>query len=151
MLPYRFHVGAGACDLYWKGKLTVNANRHPDDLLATAIIKIMVLVCVRNTKLEDIHAGLVPVTKTGDYSDVTVIDGEGRQIPWNDVSHFDDDAMRDLMRQIVDRVYTFQVNVEDSAFLRVIDRWSRVAASWDEPRLDPVLLNEMQFARDAAN
>ncbi len=129
----------------------MSANQHPDDLLATAIIKTMVLVCVRNTKLEDIHAGLVPVTKTGDYSDVTVIDGDGRRIPWNDVSHFDDNAMRDLMRQIVDRMYTFQVKAEDPAFLHVIDRWSRVAAEWDEPRLDPVLLNETKFARDTAD
>ena len=129
----------------------MNANRHPEDLLATAIIKTMVLVCVRNTKLEDIHAGLAPVTKTGDYSDVTVIDGDGRRIPWNDVSHFDDDAMRDLMRQIVDRVYTFQVKSEDPAFLRVIDRWSSVAAKWDEPHIDPVLLNEMELAGKAAN
>ena len=111
----------------------------------------MVLVCVRNTKLEDIHAGLVPVTKTGDYSDVTVIDGDGRRIPWNDVSHFDDDARRDLMRQIVDRMYTFQAKADDPAFLQVIDRWSQIAARWDEPRLDPVLLNEMKIARDTAH
>ena len=39
---------------------TVNANEHPDDLLANAIIKTMVLVCVRNTKLEDLHAGSCP-------------------------------------------------------------------------------------------
>ena len=129
----------------------MNANEHPDDMLAAAIIKTMVLVCVRNTKLEDLHAGLVPVTNTGDYSDVTVIDGDGRRIPWNDVSHVDDDAMRDLMRQIVDRVYTFQAKAEDPAFLKVIDRWSSVAAAWDEPRLDEVLLNEMRVARDAAS
>ena len=129
----------------------MNANEQPDDLLANAIVKTMVLVCVRNTKLEDLHAGLVPVTKTGDYSDVTVIDGDGRKIPWNDVSHFDDDAMRDLMRQIVDRVYTFQAKSGDPAFLKVIDRWSSVAAAWDEPRLDPVLLNEVELARDATS
>ena len=51
-----------------------------------------------------------------------MIDGEGRRIPWNDVSHFVDDAMRDLMRQIVDRMYTFQVESEIPACLRVIDR-----------------------------
>ena len=129
----------------------MNANRQPVGQLATAIIKTMVLVCLRNTKLEDIHAGLVPVTKTGDYSDVTVIEGDGRRLPWNDASHFDDDVMRDLMRQIVDRVYTFRVKGEDPAFLKVVDRWSRVAASWDAPRLDPVLLNEMQLARAAAS
>ena len=44
----------------------------------------MVLVCVRNARLEDLQAGRVPVTKIGEYSDVTVTDGEGRRIPWND-------------------------------------------------------------------
>ena len=47
----------------------VSANQHPDDLLATAMTKTMVMICFRNTMLEEIHAGRVPVTKTGDYSD----------------------------------------------------------------------------------
>ena len=144
-------TGSSIQDIRAEKETTVNANEHPDDLLANAIIKTMVLVCVRNTKLEDLRADLVPVTKTGDYSDVTVTDGDGRQIPWNDVSHFDDDAMRDLMRQIVDRVYTFQVKAEDPAFLKAIEQWSRVAAAWDEPRLDEVLLSETQLARDATS
>ena len=32
------------------------------------LAKLMALTCVRNTKLEDIHAGIVPVSRTGDYS-----------------------------------------------------------------------------------
>ena len=64
------------------------------------LAKAMAMFCVRNTQLEDLHAGIVPVTRTGDYSDVTVIDADGRRIPWPEISHFDDDAMRDLMRQV---------------------------------------------------
>ena len=41
---------------------------------------------VRNTKLDNLHAGVVPATRTGDYSDVTVIDADGRRIPWPEVS-----------------------------------------------------------------
>ncbi len=37
--------------------------------------------------------------RTGDYSDVKVIDADGREIPWSEVSHFDNDAMWGLMRQ----------------------------------------------------
>ena len=48
----------------------------------------MAVFCVRNTELESIHAGLVPVTRTGDYTDVFVIDADGRRMPWPDVSHF---------------------------------------------------------------
>ena len=147
----QFPTGSSIQETRAEQETTVNANEHPDDLRAATIIKTMVLVCVRNTKLEDLHAGHVPVTQTGDYSDVMVVDGDGRQIPWNDVSHVDDDAMRDLMRQIVDRVYTFQVKAGDPALLKVIDRRSSVAAAWDELRLDEVLLNEMELARDATS
>ena len=85
----------------------MSENSNPDVQLASLLVSTMALLCVRNTALEDIHAGRVPVTRTGDYSDVTVVDADGRRIPWPQVSHFDDDAMRDLMREIVDKLYTF--------------------------------------------
>ena len=96
----------------------------------------MVLTCFRNTELENIHAGKVPVSRTGDFSDVTVVDADGRRIPWPEVSHFDDEAMRDLMRQIVDRVYTFQVMAGDPDFQDSIERWIPAALRWDAPKLD---------------
>lgn len=97
------------------------------------------MMCVRNTMLEDIHAGVVPVTRTGDHSDVTVVDADGNRIPWNRVSHFDDDAMRDLMRQVVDRLYTFHVRLDEPRFLDEIAIWMRAASRWDEPKLDKSL------------
>ncbi|MDT8858425.1 hypothetical protein RNZ50_26040 [Paracoccaceae bacterium Fryx2] len=54
-----------------------------------------------------IHAGKVPITRTGDWSDVTVVDADGNRIPWTEVSHINDDEMRDLMRDVVNRLYTF--------------------------------------------
>jgi len=76
----------------------------------------MALMCVRQSMLEDLHRGLSPVTKAGDYSDVVVIDAEGRHLPWPDVSRFDEDEMRDLMRQIVNKIYTFLVKMNDPDF-----------------------------------
>ena len=113
---------------------------NPDDRLASLLIRTMALTCFRNSKLEDIHAGLTPVTKTGDYSDVTVIDADGRRISWPDVSHFDDDAMRDLMRQVVDRLYTFEQLAREPDFLDRIGPWMDVASRWDEPKLDESFL-----------
>ena len=117
-------------------------TEHPNTSLdVTAIlVKTMAMLCVRNTRLEDIHAGIMPVTRTGDYSDVTVIDADGRRIPWPDVSHFDDDAMRDLMRQIVDRLYTYQIRAEEPGFLERINRWMQAASRWDDPKLDDSFL-----------
>lgn len=108
----------------------------PPGETTSLLIRTMAMLCVRNTKLEDIHAGILPVTRTGDYSDVTVIDADGNRIPWNRVSHFDDDAMRDLMRQVVDRLYTFHLRLDDPGFLDEIGIWMRAASRWDPPKLD---------------
>ena len=97
--------------------------------------------------IEDIHAGLVPVTRTGDYTDVTVTDADGRRIPWPEVSHIDDNAMRDFMRQVVDRVYTFEVRANDPGFLERIERWAQIASRWDEPKLDPSFLPALTKSR----
>lgn len=104
------------------------------------VARLMALTCVRNTKLEDIHAGIVPVTRTGDYSDVTVVDADGQRIPWPRVSHFDDDAMRDLMRQVVDRLYTFHAKIDDPRFQAMLGFWESSIRNWDEPKLDADLM-----------
>ena len=117
----------------------MDAHAQTDEL-TSILIRTMVLACVRNTMLEDIHAGLSPVTKTGDYSDVLVIDADGRRIPWSEVSHFDDETMRNLMREVVDRVYTFQTRAEEPGFLERIGPWMEAASRWDEPTLDASFL-----------
>ena len=113
---------------------------NPEHELTSLLVRTMVLLCFRNSIIEDIHAGLVPVTRTGDYSDVTVIDADGRRIPWPEVSQIDQNAMRDLMRQVVDRVYTFEVRAKDPGFLERIELWAQGASRWDEPKLDPSFL-----------
>jgi hypothetical protein len=49
----------------------------------------MVLQCVRNSMLEDLHAGTSPSSASGDYSDVTVSSPYGA-IPWLKVSRLND-------------------------------------------------------------
>ncbi len=108
-------------------------NRDDEKRIAARMAKTLAMMCVRNTGLETLHAGVVPVTHTGDYSDVRVIDADGREIAWNDVSHLDDDQMRDLMKEIVNRLYTFNVSIDDLEFRSEVDRWAQVADRWDEP------------------
>ncbi|RSK32307.1 hypothetical protein EJA01_12560 [Rhodovulum iodosum] len=97
------------------------------------------MACVRNTQLETLHAGLTPVSHTGDGTDVIVEDAAGRRIPWSEVSRINDDEMRALMREIVDRLYTFHLRIDDPAFRAEIDRWAAMTAKWDAPKPDPVL------------
>ena len=119
--------------------------------IAASLAKTMAMMCVRNTKLEDIHAGVVPVSKTGNFSDVIVVDAEGREIPWADVSHFDDDAMRDLMRQIVNRLYTFQLKADDPYFQKMMDRWGPAVQKWYDPVLDEGFLRAIERHQEIEN
>ena len=123
-------------------------NPIRDDRLASLLVRTMALLCVRNTALEDIHAGPAPVTWAGDYSDVTVVDAEGRHIPWPTVSHFGDDAMRELMREIVDNLYTFLILSREPGFLESAAIWMRSASRWDEPKFVESFLPGFTAARN---
>ena len=111
-------------------------NKDDEKRVAANLARIMAMLCVRNTQLETLHAGLSPVTRTGDYSDVFVTDADGRRIPWTDVSHIDQDEMRELMRDIVNRLYTFHLEADDPKLQATIERWMGAAARWNEPEID---------------
>ena len=111
-------------------------NRDDEKRIAAIMAKTLAMMCVRNTGLETLHAGIVPVTHAGDYFDVRVIDADGREIAWNDVSHLDDGQMRALMKEIVSRLYTFNISIDDLEFRDRVDRWARLADRWDEPNED---------------
>lgn len=119
-------------------------NDNVEKRIAAKLAKIMAMMCVRNTGLEDMHAGIVPVTRTGDYSDVVVLDADGRKIPWDEVSHIDDDRMCNLMRQVANRLYTFHMKCDDGEFRKHLDRWMIVAGKWDEPELDQKFLRMIE-------
>ena len=102
--------------------------------------KLMTAACVRRGYLEKLHAGITPITRTGDYSDVKVIDADGREIPWNEVSRIDQAEIKTLISGIVNRIYTFLAKTvfsqtRDQAFEKALERaalpWTK---GWDEPR-----------------
>ena len=88
--------------------------------------------CVRNTQLENLHAGIFPASQSGNYDDVKVVSPYG-EIPWNEASRISDLEMKVLMIEIVNKVFTFLVHCDHLG-----DRPS--AAKWDEPEFDAALL-----------
>ena len=108
-------------------------HEKTEERIAAQLAKTITMMCVRNTFLEELHAGKWPVSTKGDYTDVKVIDGEGREIPWNELSRLNDDEMKKLMKQIVNRVYTFFMRAEDPRYQAAVDRWSGPISRWDEP------------------
>jgi hypothetical protein len=106
-----------------------------DHYIAAALAKALALACVRNTFLEDLHAGKSPDSKTGDYSDVKVVTPYG-EIPWNNVSRISDDEMKTLMQEVVNKLYTFLLCQNEPKFITALDQLaSRYVQKWDEPEL----------------
>ena len=75
-----------------------------EPLLQQRLAKLIVLECFRNSLLEDLHAGIAPSSVTGDFSDVVVNSPYGA-IPWSQVSRFDDQEMKRLIVDVIDRTY----------------------------------------------
>lgn len=106
-----------------------------DYLFAAQLAKAIAVLCVRNTSLEDLHAGTTPSSKTGDYSDVKVVTPYG-EIPWQRVSRISDEEMKRLMKAVVNNIYTFLCRQEDPAYLEAfVTEGGRYAANWDEPEM----------------
>jgi hypothetical protein len=116
-------------------------NEDDEKRIAAKLARIMAVLCVRNTQLETLHSGLTPVTRTGNYSDVFVVDADGRQTPWSEVSRIDENEMRSLMQEIVNRLYTFHLEANDPKLQATIERWMGPATTWDEPSLDHRMLS----------
>ena len=84
----------------------------------------MAVLCVRNTSIEDVHAGIEPHSPAGDYSDVKVVTSVG-EIPWPRASRIRDDEMRAFMKQVVDRLYTVLLRLDEPEFVERIDQYAR--------------------------
>ena len=86
------------------------------------VAKLLAVMGVRNnTDLEELHAGIPPSSKTGDYSDVKVITPYG-EIEWNRLSRISDKEMRSLMLSIEQAIektlYAYEkLQQEDKAVL----------------------------------
>ncbi|MEO6240324.1 MAG: hypothetical protein ABIQ40_03285 [Bacteroidia bacterium] len=98
---------------------------------------------VRNSILENFHAGTFPSSKRKDSSDVKVVTPYG-EIPWKDVSRISDVEMRKLMLDIeknIARVLTKLPEMLEAAgslekYYELLEQWGfgeGAGVSWDVP------------------
>ena len=118
-------------------------KRSKEERALAAMTKRMVVNCVRNTVLEHFHAGRAPVTKTGDCSDIKIIDAEGTEIPWNEASRIADPEMKEFIKQVVDRTYTFLNFWEDEEFQELMNKYHVSTSKWDTPKIDEGMLGKV--------
>ena len=116
--------------------LTGNSLWHSLTVMKkTDLAKAITAFCFRNTKaIESIHAGVSPVSNTGDYSDVFIVDAEGNRIPWNEASRITQAEMKALMQTAVNRVYAVLEHEGDAEFEEKVVNYSlSFTRGWDEP------------------
>ncbi len=104
----------------------------------------MGLLCVADSKLGEFGEGQRPVTRTGDYSDVVVVDADGRIIPWQRVPRLDAAEMDRTMREIVDRLFTFARNIEEAELAVLREHRRDETSQWYRPREDPGLKKQLE-------
>jgi hypothetical protein len=107
-----------------------------DDQLRKRLAKEMALRCFRNTELENLHAGIVPNSKAGDYSDVKVVSPFG-DIPWPELSRLSNREMKVLMIDVVNQCYRFlsllHADPAGDALIEELKEHDPLP-DWDEPR-----------------
>lgn len=114
-----------------------------EEMLAN-LAKSMVLSCVRNTELENLHRGIAPSSKTGDFSDVKVVSPYG-EIPWTEVLRFNDAEMKALMKDIVNKIYTYMLHQnKKNVFNNLITYGLNCTMEWDKPEIDKEFLKGLQ-------
>jgi hypothetical protein len=128
----------------WAGIPEVNMHKRDDAIrvlitdpvLQKRLAKYLVHRCFRNSILEDLHAGIAPDSKAGDYSDVLVSTPFG-EIPWPKLSRFDDEEIKTLMIDVVQRTYEFIQELFDAEnggeiLLRLAAR--DPVPQWEDPK-----------------
>ena len=106
-------------------------------IMQKQLAKYLGLRCFRNSVLEDLHAGTCTDSASGDYSDVSVSSPYG-DIPWPKLSRFNDDEMKYLMIDDVNRTCCFirelfNENTCEKLLVRLAER--DPLPRWDEPTL----------------
>ena len=89
--------------------------------------------CVRNTSLENLHAGISP-EKSGQCTDGIVVETGNQKISWSEVSRISDAEMKELMQEVVNKIYTVLLRLDDPKFVAKFDALaSQFTAQWNEP------------------
>ena len=113
---------------------------------ATILATMLAFHCVRNSYLEDLHAGMFPSSKTGDYTDVKVVSPYG-ETAWNRVGRISDEEMQRLSEDIVNRLYTFLFHLLKHG---EPDRSMPLPQDWSAPQIEASIAEMWPEGRSAS-
>ena len=99
---------------------------------AATVATMLAFHCVRNSYLEDLHAGIFPSSQTGDYTDVKVV-SPYREIASNRLGRSSDEEIQRLSEDIVNRLHTFLFYLLTSG---EPDRGMPLQTHWAPPQIE---------------
>lgn len=115
-----------------------NVPLFGEDKATEMLAKALALHAFRNP-LEQFHGGEPVRSKTGDYSDVKVVTPDG-EFPWTEVSRISDEEMKILMMDVVSKLYTLLVGLDDKSVQAMICAHAPVAVErWATPSIEEEL------------
>ena len=114
---------------------------------ATKLAQMLAFHCVRNSYLEDLHAGIFPSSQTGDYTDVKVVSPYG-EIAWNRLGRISDEEMKRLSEDIVNRLYTFLFHLLTSG---EPDQGIPLPKYWSPPHIEASIAEMWPEGRGASS
>jgi len=114
---------------------------------AAHVATMLAFYCVRNSSLEDLHAGIFPSSQTGDYTDVKVVSPYG-EIAWNRLGRISDEEMHRLSEDVVNRLYTFLFYLLTSG---EPDRGMPLPKQWSPPHIEASIAVMWPEGRDPAS
>ncbi len=98
--------------------------------VARKMAKALALLCVGNSFMEYLHDGKRPFSKKGDYSDVIIRDANGDEVAWNKACHISDEERDKLIKDIVDGISDFLLNVETEEYSERLESAYEASQSW---------------------
>lgn len=107
-----------------------------NDIVLQRLSKVIVESGFRD-RLENIHAGIFPSSKSGDGSDIVVTSPYG-EIPWNKLGRISDEEMKQLNKGAVDYIYNFFKNLLDGNLWPLLESLKERDSlpRWDAPNED---------------
>jgi hypothetical protein len=74
-----------------------------------------------------------------------------REIPWNDVSRISQQEMKTLMKQVVNKLYTVLMSLEDEEAMDLVFRRGHdYTHHWDDPEFLPTFLKPFAPPNEAS-
>lgn len=114
--------------------------------LAHRLAKYMGIMCVRETLIEEFHAGKFIKSETGDFSDVKVVTPSG-EIPWSEVQRINDTEMKKINQDVLNKLYTFLLYALNDDTLPLEKIGLRYPHKWDAAKIDKRLKGFWDWAK----